>query len=142
MSSNPVELSSEHSDSQNYVRDTPANQRLVDDSQTATSAGPRLGEVTEAALINPSVAQASSSLKKKKKRSLVKGVKVPITGKAIPSAPSTSAKGKDRGGEVPNMLRNSLPVKLDPSHLLFLREYFTIPYTVEMRLPSGSDQVF
>ncbi|GAA0160490.1 hypothetical protein LIER_39051 [Lithospermum erythrorhizon] len=100
MSSNPVDLSSEHSGSQNYVRDMPANQRLVDDSQTATSVGPRLREGTEAALINPSVARASSSPKKKKKISLVKGVKVPITSGAIPSVPSTSVKGKDRGGEI------------------------------------------
>ncbi|GAA0187223.1 hypothetical protein LIER_34511 [Lithospermum erythrorhizon] len=94
MSSNPVEISSEHSGLQNYVRDTPASQRLVDDSQTATSAGPRLREGTEAALINPSVAQTSSSRKKKKRRSLVRGVKVPITGEAIPSVPAQVRRAK------------------------------------------------
>ncbi|GAA0141369.1 hypothetical protein LIER_02524 [Lithospermum erythrorhizon] len=49
MSSYPVDLSSEHSDSQNYARNTLANQRLVDKSQTVTSAEVSILEGIEAA---------------------------------------------------------------------------------------------
>ncbi|GAA0149352.1 hypothetical protein LIER_08550 [Lithospermum erythrorhizon] len=142
MSSNLVELSSEHSESQNYARDTPANQRLVNESHTTTSEGPSSCEGIEAASVTPQVAPAGSTPKKKKKKSLVKGVKIPISSEATPSVPSSGAKSKDKEGEIPTILRDSLPVKLNQSHLQYLREYYSILDSVEMRLLSGAYQVY
>ncbi|GAA0159735.1 hypothetical protein LIER_43491 [Lithospermum erythrorhizon] len=127
MSSNIMELSSEHSGSQNYVRDTPANQRLVDDSQTATSVGPRLCEVFFSLLFNFDKVSSlfcsyladpvpisgdrgsfnksfscSSLFIPKKEEEKISGQRGqgPRNWRAIPLVPSTSAKGKDRGGPI------------------------------------------
>ncbi|GAA0168089.1 hypothetical protein LIER_22890 [Lithospermum erythrorhizon] len=69
MSSYPVDLSSEHSDSdsQNYARDTPVNQRLVDESQTTTSADVSIREGIEAVSETIQATTAGSTPKKKKK---------------------------------------------------------------------------
>ncbi|GAA0165280.1 hypothetical protein LIER_20723 [Lithospermum erythrorhizon] len=50
--------------------------------------------------MTPPVAQASSTPKKKKKRSLVKGVKVPLTSKVTPSVPASRAKDKQKEGPI------------------------------------------
>ncbi|GAA0151942.1 hypothetical protein LIER_37390 [Lithospermum erythrorhizon] len=89
-----VDLSSDHSYSKSYARDTLANQELVGESQTSTPAEIALQE------------------------------------------------GKDMQDEDPTIIRKSLPVDVDQSHLPHLREYFSIPSSIEMRLPSGTDQVW
>ncbi|GAA0138794.1 hypothetical protein LIER_00473 [Lithospermum erythrorhizon] len=98
MSSHPVDLSSGNFDSQNFARDTSANQRLVDESQTATSAGASIREGIEAASESPQATPAGST-PKKKKRSLVRGVKIPLTSEAAPSVPAPGAKSKEKKAE-------------------------------------------
>ncbi|GAA0147354.1 hypothetical protein LIER_36503 [Lithospermum erythrorhizon] len=62
----------------------------------------------DSASVPPQVAQAGSTPKKKKK-SLVKGVKIPLSSEATSSVPSSGAKSKDKEGEISTILRDSLP---------------------------------
>ncbi|GAA0165164.1 hypothetical protein LIER_20636 [Lithospermum erythrorhizon] len=122
MSSNQVNLSSDHSDSPSYPRDTPANQEFVAESQTATPAEIALQEVI---LYNPRKgllclilsntpnspcqeitfaceairATKEGLAKKKKKRTLVKGANIPSSSEAVPGDKAASTKGKDKRGE-------------------------------------------
>ncbi|GAA0142052.1 hypothetical protein LIER_42701 [Lithospermum erythrorhizon] len=94
MSSNQVDLSSDHSDSPNYATDTPANQEFVAESQTATPAETIIQEVIFVSLVTvqrvlafanatlslcqgiasgcEAIHANTASLTKKKKRTLVK----------------------------------------------------------------------
>ncbi|GAA0149157.1 hypothetical protein LIER_08404 [Lithospermum erythrorhizon] len=56
----------------------------------------RLDPWIEAASVTPQVAPAGSTPKKKKKKSLVKGVKIPISSEPTPSVHSSGAKSKDK----------------------------------------------
>ncbi|GAA0143436.1 hypothetical protein LIER_04123 [Lithospermum erythrorhizon] len=55
---------------------------------------------------------------------------------------AANTKGKDKQSEDPTIIKKSLAVDVEQSHLNHLREYFSIPSSVEMRLPSGTDQVY
>ncbi|GAA0150147.1 hypothetical protein LIER_37071 [Lithospermum erythrorhizon] len=79
--------------------------------------------------------------KTKKKRTLVKGVTLPAdSGVTLKDKPATSESG-DKQGEDPTILRNSLPIEIEHADLHHLREYFSIPSSVEVRFPSGADRV-
>ncbi|GAA0166174.1 hypothetical protein LIER_21393 [Lithospermum erythrorhizon] len=141
MSSSHVNLSSDHSDSQSYARDTPVNQELVDESQTATPAEIVFQEgITSAREVIQATKEGLS--KKKKKKTLVKGENLPSSSDAAPGDKAASSEGKDKQGKDPTITKNSLPIGVEQSHLNHLREYFSIPSSVEIRLPSGADQVY
>ncbi|GAA0144552.1 hypothetical protein LIER_04971 [Lithospermum erythrorhizon] len=88
MSSSHVNLSSNHSDSQSYTRDTLVNQEFVNESQAATP--------TKIAL------QEAGLSKRKNKRTLVKGANLPPSSEAAPGDKAGSSQGKDKQGEDPN----------------------------------------
>ncbi|GAA0184293.1 hypothetical protein LIER_31581 [Lithospermum erythrorhizon] len=121
MSSNQVDLSSDHRDSQNYVRDTPANQELVDESQTSTFSKITLQEVrlalhrmfirfSSSAIVTLFCSQGISAAyeaiqatkagltKTKKKRTLVKEASVPSASGAAPGVKPANLQGKDKQG--------------------------------------------
>ncbi|GAA0174282.1 hypothetical protein LIER_27707 [Lithospermum erythrorhizon] len=100
MSSHPIDLTSEHTDSQNYARDTPANQGLVDESQIETSTEVSLHEEIEAASETIQTAAVGLVQKKKKKRSLVRGVKFASPSEATPSGLASGSKGKEKEAEI------------------------------------------
>ncbi|GAA0156236.1 hypothetical protein LIER_13771 [Lithospermum erythrorhizon] len=83
MSSSNVNLSSHYCDSQGYARDTPGNQELVAESQTAIPAEIALQEgVTSACEAIPATKEGPS--KKNNKRTLVKGANPPTSSEAAP----------------------------------------------------------
>ncbi|GAA0185883.1 hypothetical protein LIER_33171 [Lithospermum erythrorhizon] len=81
MSSSNVNLSSDHSDSQGYARDTPANQEFVAESQMATP--------TEIALQEAGLTKK----KKKKKKTLIKEVNISASSGDVPRDKAASSKG-------------------------------------------------
>ncbi|GAA0156165.1 hypothetical protein LIER_13718 [Lithospermum erythrorhizon] len=97
MFSNQVDLSSDRSGSQNYARDTPANQEFVSESQAATPAETALQEgiVSACEAIH---ANAAGLTKKKKKKTLVNGADLPTPSKAAPHDKASSLKGKEKQG--------------------------------------------
>ncbi|GAA0148252.1 hypothetical protein LIER_42989 [Lithospermum erythrorhizon] len=130
MSSNQVDRSSDHSDSQNYARGTLANQELVDESQTSTPAKVALQEVRLAfhrmfirfssssnvtLFCSQGISTACEAIqatkagltKKKKKKTLVKGANVPFASRAAPGDKPANPQGKDKQGEDPTIIRKS-----------------------------------
>ncbi|GAA0143807.1 hypothetical protein LIER_35809 [Lithospermum erythrorhizon] len=155
MSSNPVDLSSDHFDSPNYTSDTPANQEFVAGSQAATPVEVALQEITFASfsvyiesfwnfsntrhLLCQGITSVCEAIqatkegltkkkkKKKKKKTLVKGVTLPTNNEATVKDKPATSESKDKQGEDPTILRNSLPVEIEHADLHHLREYFSIP---------------
>ncbi|GAA0168380.1 hypothetical protein LIER_40555 [Lithospermum erythrorhizon] len=121
MSSHHVDLTSDHSDSQNYARDTPVDQGLVDESQTATSAEISLQEGIEAAceMIHTATTGLAQK-KKKKKRSLVLGVKFPSPSEATPSVLASGSKGKEKEA------LNRAPGQVHPLGWLYITVFHVI----------------
>ncbi|GAA0163680.1 hypothetical protein LIER_19485 [Lithospermum erythrorhizon] len=79
--------------------------------------------------------------KKKKKRTLVKGVTLPANSEAtLKDRPATS-ENRDKQSEDPTILRNSLPVEIEHADLHHVREYFSILSSIEVRLPLGADRI-
>ncbi|GAA0167478.1 hypothetical protein LIER_22404 [Lithospermum erythrorhizon] len=141
MSSSHVSLSSDHSDSQNYARDTPANQELVDESRTATPPEVALQEVifnlwehVRGALsftnMTPLLCQGVTSvceaihatkvgIAKKKKRTFVKGANLLISSEAAAGNKVANSTGKEKQGEDPTIIRKSFrryrAIQLEPS---------------------------
>ncbi|GAA0143984.1 hypothetical protein LIER_04544 [Lithospermum erythrorhizon] len=78
---------------------------------------------------------------KKKKKTPIKPSNLPAPSEAVASGPTTGAQSKEKG-EDPTILRNSLPIGVTYQHLGHFREYFSIPSSLEMSLPSSNDQVY
>ncbi|GAA0156144.1 hypothetical protein LIER_38221 [Lithospermum erythrorhizon] len=141
MSSSRMNLSSDHSDSPDYPRDTPTNQEFVAESQTATpSEVARQEGVTSACEVIH--ATKVGLRKKKKKKTLVKMASLPSACEAAKNNTVVGLQAKEKQGKDPTIIKNSLPVSVDQPDLGHLREYFSIPSFVDMRLPSGADQVY
>ncbi|GAA0150378.1 hypothetical protein LIER_09331 [Lithospermum erythrorhizon] len=79
---------------------------------------------------------------KKKKRTLIKGANLLNSSNVAPGDKAVSSEVKDKQSEDPTIIKKSLPIDVEQSHLNHLREYFSIPTSVEKRLPLGADQVY
>ncbi|GAA0171398.1 hypothetical protein LIER_25438 [Lithospermum erythrorhizon] len=88
-------------------------------------------------LSNTNLSLHQGVTKKKKKRTLIKGVNLPFFGEAALGHKAASSKGKDKQGEDPTLIKRSLPVGVEQPDLTHLRENISIPSSVEMRLSSA-----
>ncbi|GAA0167553.1 hypothetical protein LIER_43792 [Lithospermum erythrorhizon] len=138
-----VDLSFGRFDSPNYTRDTPANQEFVAGSQATTPAEVVLQEVTFAfssifiEILGTSLTRGTCYVRGSPQRTLVKGVTLPANSEATLKDKPATSESRDKQGEDPTILRNYLPVEIEHADLHHLREYFSIPSSIEVRLPWG-----
>ncbi|GAA0159503.1 hypothetical protein LIER_38883 [Lithospermum erythrorhizon] len=58
------------------------------------------------------------------------------------AGPTQADTNDDKPGDIPTVIRDSLPVAFSDEDLVNFSQYFSIPSTVEMRIPLEGEQIF